>query len=186
MKFDKPNIEINDSEQIAKAKKNRDAFGPLYEKYFERVFLYIFKKLGDEDTTGDVCQLVFLKAMMNIQKYEDRGVPFGAWLFRIASNEVNMYYRKSSKTHVVEIEESGLINMMGEMEVSGDKAHEIELQEKLIKVLNAIKPEHAELIDLRFFQSMSFKEIAEIYDISEANAKMKTYRLLEKIKKDWF
>ncbi|MEZ4936844.1 MAG: sigma-70 family RNA polymerase sigma factor [Crocinitomicaceae bacterium] len=186
MKFDRPNTEIDDRDQIAKAKKNREAFGPLYEKYFERVFLFIFKRLGDEDTTGDICQLVFLKAMMNIDKYEDRGAPFGAWLFRIASNELNMYFRKSKKTHIVEIEESGLVNMMKEMEVSEDKSVEIELQEKLIVVMNALSPDQAELIDLRFFQSMSFKEIADIYDISEASAKMKTYRLLEKIKKDWF
>lgn len=184
MKFDKPNIEIDDSKQIALAKKNRDAFGPLYEKYFERVFLYIFKKVTDEDTTGDICQMVFLKAMMNIEKYEDRGVPFGAWLFRIASNEVNMYFRKSKKTHVVEIEESGLIDMIKEMEV-GDNYEDIERQEKLIEILNQLKPEHTELLELRFFQNMSFKEIAEIYNITEANAKMKTYRLLEKIKKDW-
>lgn len=186
MKFERPKIEIDDREQIAKAKKNRDAFGPLYEKYFERVFLFIFKRLGDQDTTGDICQMVFLKAMMNIEKYQDRGAPFGAWLFRIASNELNMYFRKSKKTHVVEIEESGLINMMKEMEVSEDKVKEIQLQEKLIQVLDQLPTEKAELIDLRFFQGMSFKEIAEIYNITEANAKMKTYRLLEKIKKDWF
>lgn len=186
MKFNRPNIEIDDRAQIEKAKKNRDAFGPLYEKYFERVFLYIFKKLGDQDTTGDVCQTVFLKAMMNIDKYQDRGLPFGAWLFRIASNEVNMYFRKSKKTFVVEIEESGLVNMMKELDVSEEKVKELELQEKLINILNKIKPEQSELIDLRFFQGMSFKEIADIYDITEANAKMKTYRLLEKIKKDWF
>lgn len=186
MKFERPKIEIDDREQIAKAKKNRDAFGPLYEKYFERVFLFIFKRLGDQDTTADICQMVFLKAMMNIEKYQDRGAPFGAWLFRIASNELNMYFRKSKKTHVVEIEESGLINMMKEMEVSEDKVKEIQLQEKLIQVLDQLPTEKAELIDLRFFQGMSFKEIAEIYNITEANAKMKTYRLLEKIKKDWF
>ena len=185
MKFEKPKIELNDSEQIVLAKKNRDAFGPLYEKYFERVFLYIFKRVCDEDTTGDICQMVFLKAMVNIGKYEDRGVPFGAWLFRIASNEVNMYFRKSNKTHIVEIEESGLISMMTELEIT-DKKEEITQQEKLIQILNELKPEHTELLELRFFQNMSFKEIATIYDITEANAKMKTYRLLERIKKDWF
>jgi RNA polymerase sigma-70 factor (ECF subfamily) len=185
LKFDKPKIEIDDREQIVLAKKNRDGFGPLYEKYFERVFLYIFKRVGDEDTSGDICQMVFLKAMMNITKYEDRGLPFGAWLFRIASNEINMYYRKSNKTHVVEIEETGLVNMMKEMEVV-DSNLEIEQQEKLIEILNEIKPEQTELLELRFFQGMSFKEIAEIYNITEANAKMKTYRLLERIKKDWF
>ena len=58
-------------------------------------------------------------------------------------------------------------------------------QERLIEAINGLKQEHQDLIELRFFQELSFKEIAEIYDITEANAKMRTYRILEKIGKMW-
>jgi RNA polymerase sigma-70 factor (ECF subfamily) len=61
----------------------------------------------------------------------------------------------------------------------------LENQEKLIQCINNLEPDQMDLIELRFFQEMSFKEIADIYDISEANAKMRIYRLIEKIQKNW-
>jgi RNA polymerase sigma-70 factor (ECF subfamily) len=58
-------------------------------------------------------------------------------------------------------------------------------QEKLVGILNEMEQEHLDLIELRFFQEMSFKEISEIYNITEANAKMRVYRILEKLKIKW-
>ena len=58
-------------------------------------------------------------------------------------------------------------------------------QEKLIEMLNGLEESHLDLIELRFFQQISFKEIAEIYSVSEATAKMRTYRILERINKQW-
>jgi RNA polymerase sigma-70 factor (ECF subfamily) len=61
----------------------------------------------------------------------------------------------------------------------------IEDQEKLMEQLNELPQENLDLIELRFFQELSFKEIAEIYSITEANAKMRIYRILEKMNKNW-
>lgn len=168
---------------IAAAKKNRQAFAVIYDKYFEQIYLFIWKRVQDDAAAGDICQEAMLKAMFNIEKYEDRGVPFSAWLYRIASNEVNLYFRAKKKNFTVEVEEKHVVDLMGEIEV-GVPASEDD-QEKLIAILGDIDPSHAEIIDLRFFLKLSFKEIADFYDISEANAKMRLYRILEKIKKDW-
>jgi RNA polymerase sigma-70 factor (ECF subfamily) len=181
----KKNInELSESEIIALAKKKSRYFGVLYDRYFDQIFRFVFKRLGgNEDVAGDLTQQTFIKAMANLDKYEDRGFPFSSWLYRIAQNEVSMFFRQEKKNYSVSIDENRLIDMAGEAEISGHMS--MEEQEKLVEVINDLKQEHQDLIELRFFQSMSFKEIAEIYDITEANAKMRTYRILEKIGQMW-
>ena len=172
-----------DQKLIAAAKRDVRAFAALYDKYFERIFLFIFKRVQDEAVAGDVCQDAMLKAMHNIKKYEDRGYPFSAWLYRIASNEVNLFFRKQKKMVTVEVEDKHVQEVM--MEIKIGQTDDISDQDKLMKLLSNLKPEHVEIIELRFFMQYSIKEIAEFYDISEANAKMRLYRILDRIKKSW-
>ncbi|MBK9192608.1 MAG: sigma-70 family RNA polymerase sigma factor [Crocinitomicaceae bacterium] len=173
----------DDSALVVAAQKDRNAFAAIYDKYFDRIYLFIYKRVGDEQLAGDICQETMLKVMMNIHKYEDRGLPFSAWLYRIASNEVNLYYRGQKKNTTVEIQEKHLKELMHEGHLG--KIESEEDQEKLIQMLSRLKPEYTEIIELRFFMEYSFKEIAEFYNITEANAKMRLYRIFEKMKDDW-
>ncbi len=174
----------SESELIELSKSNQQYFGVLYENYFDTIFRFVFKRLGgDETVSGDLTQQTFMKAMVNIQKYEDRGFPFSSWLFRIAQNEVNLYFRSQKNNKTIDINENQLKSVFEEMDVSSNMS--LENQEKLIQCINSLEPDQMDLIELRFFQEMSFKEIGDIYDISEANAKMRIYRLLEKIQKNW-
>jgi RNA polymerase sigma-70 factor (ECF subfamily) len=176
--------ELNESEIIALAKKKSKYFGVLYDRYFDQIFRFVFKRLGgNEDVAGDLTQQTFIKAMANLEKYEDRGFPFSSWLYRIAQNEVSMFFRQEKKNISVSIDENRLQDMAGEANLSSHMS--VEQQEMLVECVNGLKPEQQDLIELRFFQAMSFKEIAEIYDITEANAKMRTYRILEKLGKMW-
>jgi RNA polymerase sigma-70 factor (ECF subfamily) len=176
---------LSESEIIALAKKDRKYFGPLYDRYFEQIFRFVFKRLGgDEDTAGDLSQQTFIKAMANMEKYEDRGFPFSSWLYRIAQNEVSMYFRQQKKSHAVPIDENRIQEVATEAEIFSSHMS-IDDQERLIEMLNGLEESHLDLIELRFFQQMSFKEIAEIYSVSEATAKMRTYRILERINKQW-
>jgi len=168
---------------IAKAKKNPSEFSLLYNKYWEQIFYFIFKKIKNNDDTGDICQSAMLKAMMNIQKYEDRGFPFSAWLYRIASNEVNLHFRKQKKNGFVELKETDIIDLMDTIEIIDTTA--IDQQEQLLLILGTLKPNESELIEMRFFFKNSFNEIADYYKISEGNAKMRVYRILEKLKTKW-
>jgi len=173
----------NDQQLVDAAKKDRRAFALLYEKYFERIYLFIYKRVGDEDIAGDICQETMLKVMFNIHKYENRGIPFSAWIYRIASNEVNLFFRQKKKDCTVDIQEKHLKEMMTEGALG--EVENIADQEKLINALNKLKPDQTEIIELRFFMHYSFKEIADFYTITEANAKMRLYRILEKMKQDW-
>jgi len=181
--LDKKSTYQEDLKLIAAAKKDARAFAGLYDKYFERIFIFIFKRVQDEAIAGDVCQDAMLKAMHNIHKYEDRGFPFSAWLYRIASNEVNLFFRSQKKMVTVEVEDKHVKEVMMEIKI-GD-TEEISDQDKLMMMLSNLKPEQAEIIELRFFMQYSFKEIADFYGITEANAKMRLYRILDKIKKSW-
>ena len=165
-------------------KKSQDYFGELYERYFDQIFRFVFKRLGGlEDVACDVTQQTFIKAMANLSKYEDRGLPFSSWLYRIAQNEVSMYFRNQKSVRTVEIEERKFKDLITEAEITGYMSESD--QENLVRLLNDMEQEHLDLIELRFFQGLSFKEIADIYSITEPNAKMRVYRILERLKKKW-
>lgn len=164
---------------IQKAKEDKKQFGFLYEKYYHQLFVFIFKKIQNEELSGDICSKTFMKAMMNIDQYEDRGFPFSSWLYRIASNEVNLFFRKQKKEITLQINENQVTEIAQEIELDN---HEEKLQLILTK-LQDLPLEKSQLIEMRFFEKRSFKEIGSIFDISEASAKMRVYRVIETLKK---
>ncbi len=170
---------INESELIEAAKKNPQQFRPLYEKYFKDVYLFIYRRLDDEHDAADFAQQVFLKAMQHLKYYEDRGVPFGAWLIRIASNEVNQYFRDRKKERTVSMELTDLNEILDE-----NDSHLIqERREATMQAIKKLTGEELELIEMRYFEKRSFAEVAEIKGMTENNAKVKVHRILERLRK---
>lgn len=166
--------------EVQAAQQNPAKFRVLYNRYYEPIFRFVFKRTVDEVLAADLTSQVFLKAMQKIDKYVFKGVPFSAWLFRIASNEIAQHFRKQNKNRVVALEERTAQNIEDEYE---DKA-DLEINIGLLKsVIQDLKPEEVELLELRFFEKRPFKEVADILDITENNAKVKIYRLLQKMKK---
>ena len=147
---------------LERTRKDPMAFGELYEKYFERIFNYIYRQTDDEALTGDLCSQTFLIALNNAPKFEYRGVPVSAWLYRIASNEVNKHYRKKKKDQVFSIEE---VHMKKLIERAEDEWNE-ELIQKMLKYLKDLPTEMLHVLELLFFEDKDFKEIAFILDIS--------------------
>ncbi len=165
---------------LVEAAKIKNAyFTPLYDKYFKPIFIYIIKKVKDNELAGDLTSQVFLKAMLNINKYEDRGHLFSSWLYTIAYNEINLHYRKLKKYQEVEIKEKDAINLLGDIEEEKDVFH----QEILIEAMNSLKEKDLEIIDYRYFEKLSFIEIGEILGITDGNAKIRLYRSVKKLGK---
>ena len=163
---------------VDKAKSDEQAFGQLYDHYFDGVYGFIFRRTDDEALAGDITSQVFLKALQNLKKYEFRGLPFSAWLYRIASNEVNRFYRKKNKKIIFSLEEERAKEIIDDQEDDNKE----QLLKLLVDSLNEMKTGVVEILELRFFEEKSFKEIAYILDITESGAKMRTYRALEKLK----
>ena len=166
-------------QHINAAKENPGRFNVLYEKYFKSIYVFVYRRTDDEELASDITSHVFLKAMINIKKYEHKGVPFSAWLFRIAFNEVNMYFRKSKANRVVSIEQSGIIQIAHEAALE-DNSEKLAL---LTAALKQLESDDVQLIELRFFEKRSFAEIGEIIGITENNAKVKVYRIIDKLKR---
>jgi RNA polymerase sigma-70 factor (ECF subfamily) len=165
--------------EIQAAQQNPTLFRPLYERYFDPIFRFIMNRCGEESVAGDICSQVFLKAMQKIKGYEFKGVPFSAWLYRIASNEVAQHYRNTKKLRVVSAEETQIEDIVEEMDFDNYGAY----REVMLEVLEELKPIDLQLIEMRFFEKRPFKEISEVLGLSESNAKVKTYRILERLKK---
>ncbi len=167
-------------QEVQRAQQNPAHFRGLYERYHEPIFRFIFKRTVDEVLSGDLTAQVFLKALQNLSNYAYKGVPFSAWLFRIASNEIAQHYRKIKKQRVVSLEE----NRVQEIEEEYEDKATLEINIEVLKdVIQDLKPPEVLLLELRFFEKRPFKEVADILEITENNAKVKIYRLLQKMKK---
>ena len=164
---------------IRAAQKDPALFRPLYDRYFERIFRFIYRRTASENLSADICSQVFLKAMQQLKKYQFKGVPFSAWLYRIASNEIAQYFRNTQKSRVISLETSHLNDLIDEIDSHGNENY----KNALIQALDELKVSDVQLVEMRFFEQRPFKEIAEIIGITESNAKVKTYRILEKLKK---
>lgn len=169
-------------ELIRKAQQNPELFAPLYDSYFERIFQFIYRRTEEETLTADLTSQTFLKALQYLKKYTFTGVPFSAWLYRIASNEINKHYRNNRKLNFLfSLEEFRLREILKEYDES-----EIDNQNQIENLINALKelPEDVlSVLELRFFEEKGFKEIAFILNISESGVKMRTYRALNRLKK---
>lgn len=165
---------------VLKAQADPEAFRPLYEKYFRQIFLFVLHRVGDKQLAADITSQAFLKALLHLRAFRFRGLPFSAWLFRIALNECNDHFRKNRRYRVVTIEDHIVDNLYDEM--TGNACEE-ELRQQLPAILQKLSVEELELIELRFFEQRPFKEVADIIGITETYAKVKVYRALQKMKK---
>jgi len=173
---------------LERSGKNAQAFGELYERYFDRIFNFIYRQTDDEDLTADLCSQTFLNALKNANRFEFRGVPVSAWFYRIASNEVNKHYRKLKKEKVFSIEEvlvKELIEISNDNLPTGQAGWSEELALKLVEYMKELPTDMLEVLQLRFFEDKDFKEIAYILSISESGAKMRTYRALDRLRKNF-
>lgn len=171
---------MDEESQIRRSQADPEAFKPLYEKYFRKIFLFILHRVGDRSLSADITSQVFLKALVNLKKFQFRGLPFSAWLFRIALNECTDFFRKKKRYRVVTIEEAAIEGLHDEL--TADTGLQ-ELWKKLPQILEKLSTDELQFIELRYFEQRPFKEVADILGISETYAKVRTYRVLEKMKK---
>lgn len=166
---------------LEKSRKDPEAFGQLYKKYFDRIFGFIYRQTDDEDIAADLCSQTFLSALKHIDKFTFRGVPVSAWFYKIASNEVNRYYRKKKSDKTFSLEEDKVRNLYERANEGWDD----ETINLLLGFMAQLPAEMLEVLNLRFFEDKDFKEIAFILDITESGAKMRTYRALDSLRKNF-
>ena len=176
------NPDIQEENILRQSQIDPQAFKPIYEKYFKKVYLFAYRRMGDRELAADITQQVFLKALKSISRFQFRGVPFLAWLLRIALNECNEFFRKTKRARWVSIDEDSTQFLYEELTYDNTAD---DLAAKLPSILRTLKEEELHLIQLRFFEGLAFKDVGEVLQMTENNAKVKTYRTLEKIKKQF-
>lgn len=172
--------EINSEELLIKAaKEDSRKFEILYSKYYEKVLKFVYQRINSKDEAYDITSQVFLKAMLHLNRYVFKGLPFSAWLYRIAINELNQLFRKNKTQRAINMEMEDVHSLIAEMKEENNEAK----INTMINSLTELDEDELQIIEMRFFEKRAFKEIGEILGITENNAKVKTYRILEKLKK---
>ena len=174
----------SESELIALAcQGNAEAFGALYELYIDQIYNYIYFRTSNGKDAEDICSRVFIRALNHIERYEDRGYPFSAWLYRIAHNLVVNWYRDSER-----VEEISLLDQYPPPTVDGsveERIEQIDEKEQLLKVINSLPEDRKELLILKHVEGLTNYEIGQIMDRTEGAIKALYHRTLESLRDDY-
>ena len=171
------NHKIEESEEIAKAVSgDLDAFSIIYERYVGKIYNYLYYRTGSTFEAEDLTARVFYRAFGRIGQYDNKGVPFSAWLYRIAHNLVANWYRDNSRKREVPLEDYGhLRSLLEHPEISMVNENENEV---LMKAIRKLPPDRQQLIILKFVEHMSNADIAIIMRRSEGAIKSFYHRTL--------
>lgn len=160
---------MQDEEGLVRRAQKRDekAFAELYERYFDKIYRYVSIKIGDKVEAEDMTQQVFLKAVQSISSYKWQGVPFSAWLYRIAHNQVVDYFRKKSKQATVPLDES-LATASDDPVSATERSLDVE---ELLSATKRLTEAQREVISLRFSSELSIIQVARIMGKSQGAVK---------------
>jgi RNA polymerase sigma-70 factor (ECF subfamily) len=171
-----PLAELSEKELIERAKTDTEAFGELYERFVQRIYNYIYYRTGNHHDAEDLTSRVFQRALQHIPKYVDRGVPFSAWLYRIAHNLVVNWHRDRGRRKVIPLEDVVLRALRTHApEVVAEQREE---QALLLKATRNLPADRQQLLILKFVERLSNAEIGEIMGRSEGAIKSLYHRTL--------
>lgn len=154
-----------------------DDFGALYEQYIRKIYDFIYYKTYHKEIAEDLSSQTFIKALESINSFDGSKGSFGSWIYRIAQNTVIDYYRTRKFDKNIE----DVWDLGDEADQDSDLDNKQKLAE-LRKYLKNFKPIQRNIVILRIWQQLSYKEIAEITNLSEANCKMIYSRVLKQLK----
>ena len=178
---------LEEKELVERAQRDPQAFGELYDRYYPRIYHYILGRTACVDTAMDITSTTFFKALAGLKKFRWQGVSFGAWLYRIATNEVYAHFRKA-KNEVTLLE--NIIHQPGEADPLVDvieAEEELERHQEFLKIqqkLVNLPVKYQEVISLRFFENKEIHEIAEILRKPEGTIKSLLHRGLKNLRKN--
>lgn len=155
---------------------DQEAFGVLYERYVERIFNYVYYRTGSVYDAEDLTARVFYRAFRHIQSYTDRGVPFSAWLYRIAHNLVANWYRDRSRRQEIPLDEAPVLHYKGDAPEASLMADQE--REALLRLIRRLPAERQHLLILKFVENLSNAEISAIMGRSEGAIKSLYHRTL--------
>ncbi|MDO9576493.1 MAG: sigma-70 family RNA polymerase sigma factor [Candidatus Cloacimonadales bacterium] len=163
-------------EKVIQAKKNLKEFDYLYRKYFPKINNFVYHRVNNESDRQEIVSNVFFKTMKKLSLFrylDSKNSSFSAWLYRIAVNEINQFYRNQKRgERIVDMHEFNHVE-------GTDMSINFELVQSKMQMF---KQEDQNLIALKYYEKLSYKELGDIYKKSEGAMKVKMHRLLSKLR----
>ena len=181
-----PSPPIDSDQELAKlARTSRDAFGTLYERHITAIYRYVYYRVGNMEDAEDLTARVFTRALKHIHNYNDRGLPFTAWLYRIAHNVVANFHRDNKRHPSVPLDEMEIHpeiaqdNHADATDIRIDSERE---RRRLIEAIHRLPEERQQLVVLKFVQQLQNVEIGQIMNRSEGAIKSLYHRTLAQLR----
>lgn len=178
-----------EKELVLRAQNDAEAFGEIFDLHYERILAYALKRTGDADVAADIAAEVFAKALKNIRRFTWRGIPLAAWLYRIAGNEVHMFYRKGkyAPSSLNSLTEAGYDPedpaLYAERRSLEEMLSGTEDEKRLLEALSTLTRYEQDLIALRYFEGYKSREIAERMKKPEGTVRSMLSRTLAELRK---
>lgn len=171
-----PYQDLADNELVSMAKDDKEAFGELYQRYLPKIYNYIFYRTGNQHDAEDLTARVFFRAMSHIETYTDMGVPFQAWLYRIAHNLVANWHRDRGRRKVIPLDDYIVHGLRSE--APDKQTEDAEERDRLLAAIRRLPEERQQLLILKFIEGLSNAEIGDIMERTEGAIKSLYHRTL--------
>ncbi len=169
---------------IERAKSSSEAFGELYDKYYDQIFGYALRRSADVDVAKDITSAVFFKALTRINGYRWEGVPFSHWLYRIAGREVADHFNKRKREIDLDIDTAAGKKALRDGPGSGESA--TKRYDDYLDIHNYVSrlpAKYQEVMTFKYFEDMDITQIAGILHKPEGTVKSLLHRGIEKLRK---
>jgi RNA polymerase sigma-70 factor (ECF subfamily) len=173
---------VDDLELARMAATDADAFGELYERHVRKIYNYIYYRTGNHHDAEDLTARVFQRALRHVANFKDKGVPFSAWLYRIAHNLVANWHRDRSRRPVVPLEDH--VSVGEESDHPETEAIVEEERQMLLAAVRLLPADRQQLLILKFVERLSNAEIGEIMGRTEGAIKSLYHRTLNALREE--
>ena len=168
----RPITDSNERRLVEAAQADRRQFADLYELHFDRVYAFIARRVRDRASAQDLTSEVFHHAIASLDRYESRGIPFLAWLLRIASNKLADHWQALAR-------ERGIPPPVESIEPDYE---ELDRQAALFRAVNDLPEDQRRVVEMRFVEQKSIRETADELSRSEGAIKQLQFRALENLR----
>ncbi len=173
---------LADRALVELAVDDKEAFGELYERYLTKIYNYVYYRTGNRQDAEDLTAKVFQRAMSHISAYVERGLPFQAWLYRIAHNLVANWHRDQGRRKIIALDDFVAHSLQSE--APDRRTEEQEEQKQLMEAVRRLPDDRQQLLVLKFIEQLSNVEIGEIMDRTEGAVKSLYHRTLLALRED--
>jgi RNA polymerase sigma-70 factor (ECF subfamily) len=177
-----------ESEWLARIKADPSVFSEVFQQYYHPIFGYIFRRTANFDDAADIAAETFLNAFRHIQRFNYRGISIKVWLYRIATNEINLYFRhRRKKNSFMSLQEAESTQILSHHLKDDRTVLEAELvrHQQFLTILSHLKKlpvNYQEVLALRYFEGKDNREIGQIMGLKEGTIKSLLSRGLDKLR----